>query len=598
LRMHPAPLEDEPAGDPRGAGPGAQVAKPTDSSRKRRLAGVPIERLTLLLALLVGVGGGFFAVFFRWMIGVFQSLFFGVVASRGPLLTILTPALGGLLVGPLIYFLAREAKGHGVPEVMEAVALRAGRIRSRVVLVKSIASALSIGSGGSVGREGPIVQTGSALGSTIGQFFRLSDRRIRLLVGCGAAAGIAATFNAPVAGVIFALELILKEFTATAFYHVVIASVAASVVGRAAFGNVPAFQVPEYSLIDPMELALYALLGVIAAVLARVFIRVLYGCEDLADRVGSVPEWVKPAAGGLIIGAIGLSRPEVFGVGYEAIEGALLGSMPLALMAGLVVLKIAATSITVGSGGSGGVFAPSLFIGAMLGGTFGQIVHEAFPLSTAVAGAYALVGMGALFAGTSQAPITAVLIIFELTYDYRIILPLMVACVISTAVARALSGDTIYTLKLRRRGVDLRGGRDVGILERLTVAEALSGRLDTVRVGMTLREVVSLMQETRHNGFPVVDDAGRLKGVVTLSDIRRTPMPGRLDRRVEEVMSPDPIAVTPGDSLAEAMHKMTENDLGRLPVVSPEDPSRPVGILTRSNVIRAYDRALVRLNGR
>jgi len=579
--------------------PEDRAAEPdADRSRTRRLQGVPIERLTFLLALAVGVGGGLFAVFFRWMIGLFGRFFLDTVASQGPLLTITAPALGGLLVGPLIYFLAREAKGHGVPEVMEAVALRGGRIRPRVVLVKSIASALSIGSGGSVGREGPIVQTGSALGSTVGQFFRLSEQRVKLLVGCGAAAGIAATFNAPVAGVIFALELILNEFTATAFYHVVIASVAASVVGRAAFGNVPAFRVPEYAMENPGELLLYVLLGVAAALIGRVFIRVLYGTEDLADRFNSVPEWLKPALGGLVIGSIGLTLPQIFGVGYEAIEMALIGSMPLMLMAALVVVKIVATSITVGSGGSGGVFAPSLFLGAMLGGVFGQAVHSIFPLSTAVAGAYALVGMGALFAGVSQAPITAVIIIFELTGDYRIILPLMIACVISTAVAAGLSRDTIYTLKLRRRGVNLKAGRDVAVLEGLTVSEAMTGALDVVRSGMTVREVVALMQRTRHNGFPVVDDKGLLKGVITLGDIRRTPMPGRLEARVEDVMSSHPITVAPSESLAQAMSKMTENDLGRLPVVAADNPARPAGIITRSDVLRAYNRALVRINGR
>ncbi len=567
-------------------------AVPERGSAARSTA-LPLERLTAVLALVVGVGAGLFAVLFREMIGWVQAVLLDGVAARGGLFTVLTPALGGLVVGPLIHFLAREAKGHGVPEVMEAVALKGGRIRPRVVAVKSVASAITIGSGGSVGREGPIVQIGAAIGSTVGQLCRLSDKRVRLLVGCGAAAGIAATFNAPVAGVIFALELILNQFTATAFYYLVIASVAASVIGRAAFGDAPAFVVPPYSMVNPWELFLYALLGVAAALVARLFITVLYTAEDAAARVRRVPEWSKAALGGLLVGSIAVLSPQVLGVGYGAIEAVLHGAMPVALAAGLVLAKMAATSVTVASGGSGGVFAPSLFIGAMLGGTFGELVHAFWPLTTAATGAYALVGMGAMFAGVSRAPITAVLIMFELTRDYRIILPLMIACVISTAVSGRVGRDTIYTVKLRRRGVDLRAGRDVGVLAGLRVADAMTSRLDTVRTGMTLRDVVALMQKTRHNGFPVVDGAGRLAGVVTLSDVRRTPMPGRLETRVEDVMSPDPVTVVPTDTLAEAMLKMTDRDLGRLPVVSPEDPRRPVGIVTRSDVLRAYKRGLL-----
>jgi CIC family chloride channel protein len=346
----------------------------------------PETGVLIATAVIVGLGGGLGAVAFRWLINSFTHIFFDVMQNwlsfMGPAYVILVPAIGGLLVGPMIYFFAREAKGHGVPEVMEAIALRGGRIRPVVVVVKSLASSLCIGSGGSVGREGPIVQIGSALGSTLGQTLKLSDERIRNLVACGAAAGIAATFNAPIAGVIFALEVILGEFSVRYFSTVVISSVTASVVGRIAFGDVPAFVVPQYSLVSPWELLLYVLLGILAGLVALLFVRTLYWFEDISDA-WRFPEYVKPAVGGLLVGVLGFYLPQVFGVGYEAMEDALLGKMLLGTMGLLILAKVLATSLTIGSGGSGGVFAPSLFIGAMLGGAFGTLAHQTLPGITA-----------------------------------------------------------------------------------------------------------------------------------------------------------------------------------------------------------------------
>ena len=377
--------------------------------------------------------------------------FFGILEPAfavvlGPAAVVPLPALGGLIYGPLIYFFAREAKGHGVPEVMLAVAQRGGRIRPVVAVVKSLASALCIGSGGSVGREGPIVQIGSALGSTVGQALRMSDDRVRTLVACGAAGGIAATFNAPIAGVFFALEVILGEFTTRAFGVVVISSVTAAVIGRAAFGDVPSFPVPAYELVNVGEFGLYALLAVLAGVIGIVFTRTLYAFEDFFDGI-RMPEYLKPVPGGLCLGLIGVFLPQVFGVGYQAMSQALSGEYALGLLVILLAAKIVAVSLTIGSGGSGGVFAPSLFIGAMLGTAFGTAANALLPGFTAPPGAYGLVGMAAVFTGAARAPITAVIILFELTGDYRIILPLMLAVVLSTLVSEALSRDTIYTLQ-------------------------------------------------------------------------------------------------------------------------------------------------------
>ncbi len=428
-----------------------------------------------ILGIVVGLLGGFGAVAFRYLIGLFQGL---IYSTSGDLTTaahtlpwwriVLGPAIGGLVVGPLVYFFAREAKGHGVPEVMDAVATKGGRIRKRVAFVKILASAICIGSGGSVGREGPIVQIGSALGSSVGQILRLTDNQVRVLVACGAAAGIAATFNAPIAGAIFALEIILGDFALPTFTPIILASVMATEVSRILIGNYPAFQVPPYDLLFPQELILYCILGIIAGVVAVSFTVTLYKVEDIWDA-WKFPEYLKATIGGLVIGTIALGFPQIMGVGYDSITKALLSQETWTILLLLVPLKILATSITIGSGGSGGIFAPSLFMGAMLGGAFGAGAHYLFPYHTAQPGAYAIVGMGALVAGTTQAPIQAFLILFELTQNYKIIAPIMICCVISTFVARSVKKESIYTMKLLRRGVDIRAGRDVNVLKSMRV---------------------------------------------------------------------------------------------------------------------------------
>ncbi|MGO9572221.1 MAG: chloride channel protein, partial [Desulfomonilaceae bacterium] len=413
------------------------------------------------LGMLVGLLGGLGAVAFRYLIGLFQTLVYGsgsdlaaVVQALPWWKVMLGPAIGGAFVGPLVYFLAREAKGHGVPEVMNAVARKGGVIRKRVVIVKTLASAMCIGSGGSVGREGPIVQIGSALGSSLGQILRLSHNEMKVLVACGAAAGIAATFNAPIAGAIFALEIILADFALPTFTPIILSSVIATVVSRAFLGDYPAFHVPPYQLESPWEIGFYCILGLLAGLVAVTFIVALYKSEDLWDD-WKIPDYMKASLGGIVIGIMALRYPQIMAVGYDSIGKALLNQEVWTVLVLLVPLKILATSITIGSGGSGGIFAPSLFMGAMLGGAFGCAVHALFPSVTANPGAYAIVGMGAVVAGTTHAPIQAFLIIFELTQDYRIIPPLMICCVIATFISRGIKRESIYTLKLLRRGIDI-----------------------------------------------------------------------------------------------------------------------------------------------
>jgi len=505
----------------------------------------------------------------------------------GPTAVILLPALGGLVFGPLIYFFAREAKGHGVPEVMLAVAQRGGRIRPVVAVIKSLASALCIGSGGSVGREGPIVQIGSTIGSTLGQLFRMSDDRIRTLVACGAAGGIAATFNAPIAGVFFALEIILVQFDTRAFGVVVISSVTASVIGRSAFGNVPAFPVPAYEMVNVGEFALYAVLGLFAGIGGVAFTRTLYWFEDRFDEI-KMPEYLKPVLGGLALGGLGLFLPQVFGVGYPAIDRALHGNFGLALLTALVFAKILAVSLTIGSGGSGGVFAPSLFVGAMLGTAFGAGARVLLPGVVGSPGAYGLVGMAAVFTGAARAPITSVIILFEMTGDYRIILPLMVTVAISTFVSEALMKDTIYTLKLRRRGIDIMASRGADLMSSVKVSQAMTSEIPTVPRDFTVIEAAEQLRQSRERALVVVDDSGALEGIVTIQEIEQALLENEPGMTLEKIASRPVETAFPDETLTQAIQRMGARDLRQLPVVSRSDPNRAIGMLRRSDIVSAY----------
>jgi CIC family chloride channel protein len=551
--------------------------------------------------MVVGLLGGIGAVFFRYLIDFFQWLVYSgsgdltlVVSALPWWHVVLGPAIGGAVVGPLVYFLAKEAKGHGVPEVMNAVAMERGVIRKRVVVVKSIASALCIGSGGSVGREGPIVQIGSAIGSTLGQIIRVPDDQMRVLVGCGAAAGIAATFNAPVAGAIFAMEIILVDFAISTFTPIILSSVFATVVSRAFLGNSPAFQVPAYDLESPAELGFYVVLGLIAALVAVAFTTALYKTEDLWDD-WRIPDYLKAPIGGLAIGCMGLYFPQIMGVGYHAVDRALWNQEVWIILMMLVPIKILATSITIGSGGSGGIFAPSLFMGAMAGGAFGVGINAIFPEITAEPGAYALVGMGAVVAGTTHAPIQAFLILFELTQDYRIIPPLMIACVISTLVSQRIKKESIYTLKLLRRGIDIQEGRNINLLKNLRVKDFMTRRPETVLERTPLRQLIQVLPSSQHTSFPVTDDDGDLVGMLSLKDFREVVFAEELLDVViaRDVATIPAISVTTEENLGTALTLMNDNTIERLPVVSGAGDSRKVlGILSQRDVISAYNQAL------
>ncbi|HOO89977.1 MAG TPA: chloride channel protein [Syntrophales bacterium] len=556
----------------------------------------------IVMATIVGILGGYGAILFRWLIRFFQKASFGTI--EGDFLStlmnlpwhvrLIPPVIGGLLVGIIVYFFAREAKGHGVPEVMEAVALKGGIIRKRVVLVKSLASAICIGTGGSAGREGPIVQIGSAIGSTFGQLLKVSADRMRTLVGCGAAAGIAATFNAPIAGVMFAMEIILGEFGIATFSPIVVSSVMATVISRAYLGNFPAFIVPHYTLVSTLEMPFYVVLGILAGVFGVIFTATLYKIEDLFSLI-KIPDYTKAAVGGLIVGIIGISLPHVYGVGYDAIGFALLEKLPWYMLIALVFAKIFATSFTIGSGGSGGIFAPSLFIGSMLGGAFGSLVHHFFPTITATYGAYSLVGMGALVAGATHGPITAILILFEMTGEYRIILPLMLSCILSSVIASQIKKESIYTMKLIRRGTDIKAGKEVNIMKSLLVKDTMTRDVETVSEDMHLNKLLEHTFASKRSSFPVVNRQGLLCGIITFQDFKEVVFEEGLGDLVvvKDIAIPDVITITGDNNLDEALKKIGLKNIEQLPVVDKNNPRKIVGILSRRDIFSAYNKALI-----
>jgi CIC family chloride channel protein len=502
--------------------------------------------------------------------------------------------LGGLLVGPIIYKFASEAKGHGVPEVMNAVARMGGIIRPRVAVVKTIASAICIGSGGSAGREGPIVQIGSAIGSTVGQLFRMSGDRVKILVGCGAAAGISAVFNAPIAGVIFSLEIILGDFTIKTFSPVILASVVASVISRTFLGDHPAFDVPEYSLVSAWEFPLYILMGCLMGGLGVTFTKVLNSFEDFFDNLKMNP-MLKPALGGLILGGIAIFYPQILADGYETISLTLYGNMAVGLLVLLIFFKMIATSLTLGSGNSGGIFAPALFMGAVAGGAFGVLMNYLFPGVTATPGAYALVGMAGMLAAATHAPITALLIIFEMTSDYRIILPLMVTVVFSALVAGRIFPYSIYTMKLARKGIDIKGGRDINVLRSHQVWEIMDRDFETIPASMPLARVFQTIENSSESYFIVVDGANRMKGVLSFQDIRSLLSQHSLDFLViaQDLIKSDTIRVSSQDTLEQAYHSFGLSDLQMIPVVDTNDPDRVIGVIRRSDLITYYNKRLL-----
>ena len=525
------------------------------------------------LALLVGAGSGLGAVAFRYLIYFFTWVATGhaqfgqdgrVPSGHLPWLGVacyvVIPVLGGLLYGPLIYRWAREARGHGVPEVMIAVADNGGRIRPQVSVVKALASALTIGSGGSVGREGPIVQIGSALASSLGQWVRVPENRLRIMVACGAAGGISATFNAPITGVFFGVEIILREFSVDALFTVMLSAMIADAVAIPILGDKPFLSgFPSgIALHHPATYLLVAGLAVVAGLLGLAFKAVLYKIEDLCDTLWKGrPEWARPAVGGVVLGLLLLAIPQLYGVGYPVMDKATAGEYAVWFLIVLAVGKMVATSLSIGIGGSGGIFAPCLFIGVTSGYAYGSIVDHIFGPGAGQPALYAVVAMGAVFTAAARAPLTSLASVVEMSGDFSLTLPVMLAVAIASTLSRALSYGTIYTTKLLRRGTDIdlatpwRALHDLKITDVMRpVPPAPAAPAPAAPPGsmpLVLRGSHSLTRALGHlsdlsdhgdpepqrvEGLPVLSaDGTRVEGWVTSADVlraiaRRTVVPG------------------------------------------------------------------------
>lgn len=503
---------------------------------------------------------------------------------------IFMPALGGLVVGIISHFFIK--KKYGVGELIETVTLRGAKIKLKDAFLEVFTSIITISSGGALGKEAPGVVAGAGTGAFVGRILKSPERQLQTLLGCGAAGGIAAAFSAPLAGVVFVVEVIYGELETRTFIPIVISSVFATLVSSTLFG-VETIQISSFQLVSPYkELGLCLVLGLLAGIVSTILIKILYYIQDLFSEIRLHPVF-KPALGGLAVGAIGLFYPRVLGMGYNVIMDALNSNLAFNLLLILLLLKILAFSLTLGSGGSGGVIAPSLFTGAMLGGAFGTAANLLFPGTIAESGAYAMIGMGAVFAGTARAPLTAILILFEMTRDYSLILPLMFSCVLSNVMSNALHSESIFTEGLRRKGFKIRKGREVDIMESMLVKDAMVTHVQTVSEEKNVGTLIALMQASRHAGFPVLDSKGKLSGIVTLSDLRSKVKYGEVDKKIGNISTRNVEVAYPDETLETILKRLGSKQIGRIPVVDRQDRTKLLGLITRSDVVNSYNKKVI-----
>ncbi len=558
----------------------------------------------LVLALAIGAIAGLGAVFFRELIDLFQALFWGKgrgdllekIEQVDPVVRVIIPSLVGLAIGPVVTFWAPEVRGPGVPEVMEALALKGARIRHRVTAIKSLVTAALIASGASVGREGPIVQIGSSIGSSLTQLFRLGSESRRLAVACGAAAGIAATFQAPMAGTLFAVEILLFDLEVVFLSNIVVSAVTGTVISKQFFGEGRVFDVPSFYLGSPIELLLYFALGIAAGFVAIGVMGAIFTLPRLWKRI-KMPLWLTPSLGGLGVGLLGLLLPYVLGVGYSSIDMALAGKVSIQFACLLLLGKLVATGVCIGSGMSGGIFAPSLFLGSMLGSVVGLTAQAIWPEAGIVPAHYALVGMGAMVSGTTLAPVTAVLTIFELTYTYQIILPLMVACIGSLLVVRLLHGYSAYETKLLQKGVNIVRGREINVLRNMRIEDYMDTDLQILRAHTRLPEIIERMEQSPFPHFVVLNEKDELMGVLTLRDLRphlAHPERYNLDITAKDIMKGEVITLTRDDSMERAFSLFAKHQFSFLPVVEGEGSKKVIGQLKRSTVFSAYEEEVLK----
>ena len=593
-----------------------------ESKALKRLEAVlksPMLQMNLLAALTGTCAAILTWVFISMSKGI-QGIFYGdsfihnsLVGSEDEWKIIFIPALGGLVAGLIIEYWSKDAKGAGVPLVMEAVTFKQARLSAKKAIAKCFAAATCIGTGMSLGRVGPMVVISSTVGSEIGQRTGKNVDETRTLVGCGAASAITAAFNAPLGGVLFAIELILAELRTRSFIPIVVAAVIATTVGRGLTGDVAAFDsIPKYTLSSPAEYPFYVILGLIAGLAAATFIRLLNLVETNIEKIDLIPVPLRTCLGGLCVGMIALSFPHVLGNGFDVTsdlisldsdenDSLILGdSFPvnvgtasgvtslLVFVISIMLLKIIATSISIGSGGSGGIFTPSLFIGAALGAALGLVLNDMGIVSHP--GAFALVGMAAFVASTTRATLTAIVLLFEMTATYEIILPLMLSCVVADAVCYVLSEHSCYTSKLARRGINIDLGAEQDLMRMIKVKDAMTEDVMTIEPERPLEVALQMIEDTGHMSLPVVNEKGELIGIITWADIHIAALRHERHLTVGDYCVTDLITVTPGENLSQALDSLGHREIGHLPVVDKDDKLKLLGIITKGDIIKAYNR--------
>lgn len=559
----------------------------------------------IFIAAFIGLMSGLAIIAFREsvdfvhevvFVGGYELLRIGEGGWRRLLLPLL-PMVGAIALIPLSLAFPGKVNGYGLTAFLRRVNLENGVIRGRNIFIKIAATALTIGSGNSAGVEGPIAQIGGAVGSQVGQRFRVSGKRMKVFIAAGSAGGIAGIFNAPLAGIFFAAEIVLLgTYEISSFAALVIASALATVVSRAYYGEIPAFPIPDFEIVNyVVEIPLYALMAVVVGLLAVVHIRFFYYIRDKFQAIPIHPQ-IKPIIGAFMVGCIGIFFPQIMGDGYEYIENTLAGQGIIWVMVALVFLKSIATAITLGSGGAGGVFAPALFIGAVIGGAFGGGVHYFFPEYTASSGAYATVGIGAFLAASTHAPLTAIFLLFEMTGNNMVIVPVMLTAVLGTMIATRFYHDSIDTVDFTRQGIDIHEGREVAIMKSIRVGKAITEDVNFISENANINHLLQLFRLAQNSFyFPVVNNKGLMVGVVSMQDVKTIlhDAEQRVCYLVGAICTRDVIMLTPDDNLYDAMQLFDVKGIDEIPVVERLEEPWVLGMLKRQEVIAAYNREML-----
>ncbi len=567
----------------------------------RKIPALGIDESTLLVGLAVAIGAavGLAVILFYKLIDVAQALALSAAGSMTVIgsLSIAVVVVAGLaLTRVLVIYGANDSDGENIPDVTRALAKRGGVIPAIPVAVKTAGAAIAIGAGGSVGAEGPVAVAGAALGSKIGRFFRSSPVRLRVLVACGSAAGISAAFNAPIAGVFFSLEKVLGTFGVSAFPPILVASVIAAAISRAFLGNAPVVEIPEqYGIGSASELILYALLGVVTGLVAVFYTRGMYAMPELLGRLKST--WGRLVVAGLVVASLNIVfRADLWGHGHETLDMGIIGARPAYFLIALAFAKLIATAMTVAATRVGGVFTPALFIGATLGGGLASAASGILPGFNIVPEAFALVGMAGLVAGATHAPLTAIMIVFEMTSDYDLILPLMLTGAIAYITARRIHPHSIYSEWLVRKGEKITHGRDTALLERLEVQTCYNSDPHVIGETATVPQIIKAIGLSTQTEFPVIDGKLRFLGMLTYGDLRAVIADAASLGEVVvagDLASPEYESVTLRDTLHTALQRLGVRGSHHIPVVAADDNQKLLGLISRQEIFAAYDRALL-----